>query len=107
MCSSDLRTVIVGTGSESHLERILLHHQDYQVSSINPLLTDHLFTAMDELLQGQANELLESAVWNGGFYLWHCGVASDLRTGMAQAQELIVSGRVRQQLQLIIAKVSG
>jgi anthranilate phosphoribosyltransferase len=100
------RTVIVGTGSESHLERILLHHQDYQVSNINPPLNENIFAAVDDLLQGKANELLESAVWNGGFYLWHCGVASDLKTGMAQAQELLASGRALQQLQSIIAKVS-
>ncbi len=101
------RTVIVGTGSESNLERILLHHQDYGVSNTNPLLNDNIFAAVDELLQGKTNELLESAVWNGGFYLWHCGVASDLKTGMSQAKELLIGGRVLQQLELIIAKVSG
>jgi anthranilate phosphoribosyltransferase len=101
------RTVIVGTGSESHLERILLHHQDYQVSNINPPLNDNIFAAVDDLLQGKTNELLESAVWNGGFYLWHCGVASDLTTGMAQARELLVSGRVLEQLQSIITKASS
>ena len=101
------RTVIIGTGSESNLERILLHHQDYGVSNINPPLKDNIFAAVDELLQGKTNELLESAVWNGGFYLWHCGVASDLKTGMAQAKELLISGRVLQQLELIIVKILG
>ncbi len=101
------RTVIVGTGKESNLRRILLHHQDYEVSNLNPPLTDNVFTDIDQLLQGQTNDLLESAVWNGGFYLWHCGVVSDLAAGMAKAQELLASGRVLQQLQLIIAKVAG
>jgi anthranilate phosphoribosyltransferase len=101
------RTVIIGRGSASNLERILLHHQDYQVSNINPPLNENIFTAVDNLLQGQTNELLESVLWNGGFYLWHCGVANSLPAGMAQAQELLLSGRVLQQLQLIIAKVSG
>jgi anthranilate phosphoribosyltransferase len=101
------RTVIVGTGRESHLERILLHHQDYGVSNINPPLSDSIFADIDRLLQGQTNDLLESAVWNGGFYLWHCGVAKDLTAGMAQAKELLISGRVMQQLQLIVGKVSG
>jgi anthranilate phosphoribosyltransferase len=101
------RTVIVGTGSQSHLERILLHHQDYGVSGINPPLTDHIFADIDRLLQGQTNELFESAVWNGGFYLWHCGVAGDLAAGMAQAKELLASGRVLKQLQLIVTNVAG
>jgi anthranilate phosphoribosyltransferase len=101
------RTVIVGTGKESNLQRILLHHQDYGVSNLNPPLTENIFVDVDQLLQGQANDLLESAVWNGGFYLWHCGVASDLTAGMAKAKELLVSGQVLQQLQLIIAKVSS
>jgi anthranilate phosphoribosyltransferase len=77
------------------------------VSNINPPLNDNIFATVDGLLQGKINELLESAIWNGGFYLWHCGVATDLKAGMAQAQELLVSGRVRQQLQLIITKISG
>ncbi len=101
------RTVIVGFGKESNLQRILLHRQEYEVSNINPPLTDNIFVEIDQLLQGQTNDLLESAVWNGGFYLWHCGATSNLATGMAQAKELLISGRVLQQLQLIIAKVSS
>jgi anthranilate phosphoribosyltransferase len=109
------RTVIVGTGSQSALERILLHHQDYGVTNINPALTENIFVDIDHLLQGKpngleqdkSNGLLESAVWNGGFYLWHCGIAADMLTGMEQARELLASGRVLQKLQQIIAQISG
>jgi anthranilate phosphoribosyltransferase len=100
------RTVIIGTGKQTELDRILLHHQDYGISNINPPLTDHTFTDLDELLQGKPNDLLESAVWNGGFYLWHCGIAKDMTTGMELAKELFASGRVLQKLQQIISKVS-
>jgi anthranilate phosphoribosyltransferase len=100
------RTVIIGTGKPTELSRILLHHQDYEVSNINPALTDHIFTDLDDLLQGKPNDLQESAVWNGGFYLWHCGIAKDMAAGMDQARELLASGRASQKLQQIISKVS-
>jgi anthranilate phosphoribosyltransferase len=101
------RTGIIGTGKTIELERILLHHQDYGISNVNPPLTDQFFAELDELLEGKPNDLLESAVWNGGFYLWHCGLSKDLMTGLNQARELLISGRVLQQLQQIITQVSA
>jgi anthranilate phosphoribosyltransferase len=95
------RTVIVGvhqTGRE--LERIFLHHYDYGLSNINPplLTTPELMSDLAIVLRGEPSELLNSVLWNAGFYLWHCGGASDLAAGMKLARELLTSGAVSQQL---------
>jgi anthranilate phosphoribosyltransferase len=95
------RTVIVGVGQQESVERILLHHQEYGVSSLNPVLTTATPHDLQNLIQGQPSLLQESAVWNGGFYLWHCGLAADMAAGMVLTTELITSGRLYQQLHKI------
>jgi anthranilate phosphoribosyltransferase len=98
------RTVIVGvhqTGQE--LERIFLHHYDYGLSNINPpfLSTPKLISDLATVLRGEPSELLNSVLWNAGFYLWHCGGASDMAAGMKLAQELLTSLAVSEQLEKI------
>jgi anthranilate phosphoribosyltransferase len=98
------RTVIVGVHqSGQELERIFLHHYDYGLSNINPplLTTPELMADLAIVLRGEASELLNSVLWNAGFYLWHCGGASDMNAGMKLAQELLTSGAVNGQLDRI------
>jgi anthranilate phosphoribosyltransferase len=102
--STDLprdRAVIIGlhqAGQE--LERIFLHHYDYGLSNVNPplLSTPDLIADFETVLRGQPSELLNSVLWNAGFYLWHCGGAIDMAAGMKFAQELLISGVVGKQL---------
>jgi anthranilate phosphoribosyltransferase len=101
------RTVIIGTGQPEALERILLHHQDYQVSNQNPPLTAHSISDLGLLIAGKTNDLKETALWNGGFYLWHCGGAPSLEAGMELARELLRSGQVEKQLQQVRAAISS
>ena len=98
------RTVIVGVHqSGQELERIFLHHYDYGLSNINPplLTTSELMSDLATVLRGEPSELLNSVLWNAGFYLWHCGGASDMAAGMKLAEELLVSGAVSGQLEQI------
>ncbi|OKH18343.1 anthranilate phosphoribosyltransferase family protein [[Limnothrix rosea] IAM M-220] len=50
------------------------------------------------LLQGEKNDLFNTAVWNGAFYLWHCGIAEDLEAGVAAAKTLILEGTLQDTL---------
>jgi anthranilate phosphoribosyltransferase len=98
------RTVIVGVHqSGQDLERIFLHHYDYGLSNINPTLptTPELMSDLATVLRGEPSELLNSVLWNAGFYLWHCGGASDMAAGMKLAQDLLASGAVSGQLEQI------
>jgi anthranilate phosphoribosyltransferase len=105
--SSDLprdRAVIIGVHqSGQELERIFLHHYDYALSNVNPPLlpTPELIANFATVLQGQPSELFNSVLWNAGFYLWHCGKASDMATGMKLAAELLSSSAVSKKLEQI------
>lgn len=110
--STDLprdRTGIIGvhqTGRE--LERIFMHHYDYDLSNRNaPLLpTPELMVQFNAVLEGELSELLNSVVWNAGFYLWHCGAVDAPKVGMELARDLLSNGVVSQQLAKIRELVS-
>lgn len=104
------RTCIIGInrpGAEPDFERLLLHPRDYGFAGLEvPLLpTAELVTAMQSVLRGEPSELLEAAVWNGGFYLWQGGYCQDLASGLVAARELFSSGKVAQKLAEIVAMV--
>ncbi|MDF5731300.1 MAG: hypothetical protein PUP92_25690, partial [Rhizonema sp. PD38] len=61
--------------------------------------TEELLTDLQLVLQGKSSELMQTALWNGGFYLWRCGVCSDMRSGIAKAEEILTSGAVAKKLQ--------
>ncbi len=106
--STDLprdRTVIAGVHQAGQeLERIFLHHYDYELSNLNaPLLpTPELMASFATVLHGEPSELLNSVLWNAGFYLWHCGAVADMQTGMQLAQELLSSDAATKQLAQIV-----
>ncbi len=105
--STDLprdRAVIIGVHqSGRELERIFLHHYDYGLSNINPplLSTPELIADLASVFRAEPSNLLDSVIWNAGFYLWHCGGASDMTTGMKLARELLASGAVNDRLAAI------
>ena len=53
---------------------------------------------LHQILQGQAGEPLATAIWNSGFYLWHCGISDNLKAGLAEAEKLLTGGKVAEQL---------
>ncbi|MDX2096276.1 MAG: anthranilate phosphoribosyltransferase family protein [Leptolyngbyaceae cyanobacterium bins.59] len=102
------RTAIIGLGQMGsdqnfQFERLLLHPRDYNLTPIDvPLESfNQLIAEIRAVLQGQPTELMQSTLWNGGFYLWQCGQCSSLEAGMEQTQELLIGGQVRQQLETL------
>ena len=53
---------------------------------------------MQAVLEGKPSELTQAAVWNGGFYLWRCGVCPDFTAGLAKAEAVLTQGIVAQKL---------
>jgi anthranilate phosphoribosyltransferase len=80
-----------------------LHAEDYGLGGEDVSLESHslLFSQLEDVLAGKACEFLKTAIWNGGFYLWRCGICSDLATGLTEAESLLVSGKVREKLEEI------
>ena len=98
------RTAIIGIFKpNSEFERLLLSHLDYGISNNNPPLNSEteLIEQLKSVLRGEPSELMQSAIWNGGFYLWHCGICSDMNSGMAEAKALLTNGDAAKKLQEI------
>ncbi|MEO8892317.1 MAG: anthranilate phosphoribosyltransferase family protein [Coleofasciculaceae cyanobacterium] len=98
------RTAIIALSqpaAEFGFERLLLHPRDYGFAGTDVPLesTPQLLAQLQEVLAGKPSELMTSAVWNGGFYLWRCGICSDLYTAFAQAEALLMEGAVGEKLE--------
>jgi anthranilate phosphoribosyltransferase len=93
------RTAIVGLGSD----RAIFSARDYGFSSEEvPLAdTDQLVANMLSVLEGKPLELRQSAIWNGGFYLYRFGLCDNIQSGIALATELLDNGKVLQKLDRI------
>lgn len=82
-------------------ERLLLHPRDYGFAHQELPLdsTPELIQQTQHVLNGKPTELMSVAIWNGGFYLWRCGVCPDLATGFAKAESFLTEGYALQKLQ--------
>ncbi len=83
------------------LERLLLHPGDYGLGGKEVPLTStpELISQIKAVLAGEESEMMQAAIWNGGFYLWRMAVCSDLESGLSKAKQLLTSGQVAQKLQ--------
>ncbi|GBE90435.1 anthranilate phosphoribosyltransferase family protein [Nostoc cycadae] len=95
------RTAIIALSATPNLERLLLSPHDYGFTTKNVPLgtTEELITHIQDVLAGKPGELMQTALWNGGFYLWRSGICSDMRSGIAKTEELLTNGTVAAKLQ--------
>ncbi|MGC1394929.1 MAG: anthranilate phosphoribosyltransferase family protein [Coleofasciculaceae cyanobacterium] len=105
------RTAIIALSkpAEVDFERLLLHPRDYGFAGTDVPLesTPQLLAQLQEILQGKPSELIKSAVWNGGFYLWRCGICSDLPTAFAKAEALLIEGAVTEKLEEVKSAIAS
>ena len=106
------RTAIIAISqpdASEGFERLLLHPRDYGFTTKDVPLdsTPQLLTQMREVLEGKSSELLFSAIWNGGFYLWRCGVCPDLASGFAKAETLFSQGYAQNKLEEIKSAIAS
>jgi anthranilate phosphoribosyltransferase len=59
------------------------------------------------VLSGKPSELMQTALWNGGFYLWRSGICSDMQAGIIKAEELFTNGAVAAKLQELTQVVNS
>ncbi len=104
------RTAIIGIfGSISgdkppEWERLHLHPEEYGLGGHDvPLESDEkLIEELHAVIQGESIELTKSAIWNGGFYLWRCGVCSSLESGLEKAAGLLKDKVVSNKLEEVV-----
>ncbi len=98
------RTAIIAisrSGADSDFERLLLHPRDYGFAGSEVPLdsTTELLTQLQDVLNGKSSQLMQAAIWNGGFYLWRCGICPDLPIGFAKAEALFTNGDAARKLE--------
>lgn len=102
------RTAIIGVSQpETDFQRLHLHPESYGLAGGDLLLEslEKLIQQLTTIIEGKPGELMSAALWNGGIYLWLCGVCPDLKTGLAQAEELIQTGVVADKLRELQSSV--
>jgi anthranilate phosphoribosyltransferase len=90
------RTAIIGASEKGEFERLSLAPRDYGFADRDvPLMETGPWTAAALLaLKGEPSALLESLVWNSGFYLWRSQVSSTLEEGLLKARSILEQGQV-------------
>ncbi|NEP60675.1 MAG: anthranilate phosphoribosyltransferase family protein [Symploca sp. SIO2G7] len=106
------RTAIIALShpdAEDGFERLLLRPSEHGFAQkeVGFDSTANLLVEMQDVLKGKSSPLMTAAIWNGGFYLWRCGVCPDLSTGFAQAETLFTSGDVAQKLEEISQAIAS
>lgn len=105
------RTAIIGLSNASlplplppafppPLDRLHLHARDFGFEAKNVALTSvpDVVEAMNEVLDGHPSELMQSILWNSGFYLCRCGASLSIEDGIQRAANLLTQGHVKHTL---------
>jgi anthranilate phosphoribosyltransferase len=111
------RTAIIGLSAPTAipepglapLQRLQLTPREYNFTNYNVPLkpTEELVAEIQSVLEGKPSELMQSTLWNTGFYLWRVGVSPTMRSGIALAEELLASGKVAKKLAELQASCMG
>ncbi|WP_414544370.1 anthranilate phosphoribosyltransferase family protein [Nostoc sp. CCY0012] len=97
----DRTAIIALSQAPQQIERLFLSPHDYGFTTKNVPLgnTEELLAEIQGVLAGEPSEFMQTALWNGGFYLWRSGICSDMPSGIALATELFTNGTVAAKLQ--------
>ncbi|MDJ1173705.1 anthranilate phosphoribosyltransferase family protein [Roseofilum capinflatum] len=107
------RTAIMGLSKEQQaevsdtqepeivLERFSINCRDYGLtpSDVGLESEEMAIASIQAILDHQPTPLLNSAIWNGGFYLWRCGYCGSVETGLSMAQDLLSGDKIAKTLQ--------
>lgn len=108
------RTAILGRYSGDTLERLHLHAREFDLGGMDtPLdseaeyLADLAMLVAGRIETDRVRELMKSAVWSGGVFLWQYGICADLAAGITQAKQVIQAGELAQKITEIQAVLGG
>lgn len=104
------RTAIIAVSqpeSPEGFEYLKLHPRDYGFAGQEGAIesTAELVSQLESIVRGKPSELMQAAIWNGGFYLWRAGVGETLEMGLSQAELLLKSGEVERKRNEIVDRV--
>jgi len=101
--------IITFSTSEGDFERLLLDPSKYGFNGSDPIFesNDQAIALIQETIQGHNNQLLPSAIFNGGFYLWHFKITDTLESGFALAEQMLTTGKLAPKLSAVKSVVKG
>jgi anthranilate phosphoribosyltransferase len=69
--------------------------------------TEIYLSDLKAVLAGESSPLMSAAIWNGGFYLWHCGICADLENGLKTAENLLKTKQIKDKLTQIKSLINS
>ena len=94
------RTGIIALNNGDRFERLLLDPADYDLNGSDIAFESEpgAIALIKEVISGQKSQLLPAAILNGGFYLWRFGIADNLESGFALAEEMLTTKQIDDKL---------
>ncbi|WP_069789960.1 anthranilate phosphoribosyltransferase family protein [Cyanobacterium sp. IPPAS B-1200] len=100
---------INSSDKEEGYEYLKIHPEEFGLTRHDIELKDYdsYYQELHKLVQGQQSTLLESAILNGGFYLWRCGYSPSLKEGINNVKDLLKTDKLLTKLEEIKAVLSN
>ena len=87
------RACITATMKDGRVERLILHPRDHGCHEKDVVWHDlDTWTVQARQALGNQGPLSKALRWNAGSYLWFCGMADDIQTGLRKANALLDEG---------------
>ena len=104
------RSAIIGLGNlykTKSLERCILKSSDFGFTSsdVELVSAESALEEIKSVIFNQTGDLLESAIFNAGFYLWRLEICQSIEDGLAMASELLRQKKIEKQLKLLQSAV--
>jgi anthranilate phosphoribosyltransferase len=95
--------IITFSAPEGDFARLLLDPSKYGFNGSDPTFESHAqaIALIQEIIQGHHNQLFPSAIFNGGFYLWHFKITDTLESGFALAEQMLTTGKLASKLSAV------
>ncbi len=107
---SQTNIISIDHSEESDESKYLkINAREYDLDGDDPILDDRstYFQQLQQTIAGENTPLTQISILNGGFYLWRCGVVSSIEEGLTVTKELLSSGKLAQQLELIRNQIAS
>jgi anthranilate phosphoribosyltransferase len=96
-------TIVVVNGQDQQVKYLKLNAHDYNLRGEDiPLESKEIYLShIEKIINGEDSPLMNAVIWNGGFYLSHCGICDDISSGLELAKKIINEGKMKEKVEEI------
>ncbi len=90
--------LINNPNKKKEIKYLKLNPKDYDLNGKDVTLESKeiYLDQVEKVLKGENSPLTNATIWNGGFYLYHCGICDNIKEGLLLAEKLISEGKLNQ-----------